>query len=171
MKKIAKSTIALLLTVILNLTSCHNSESTKLERENEPDMFRVEEEDPKMTAAILSAKNTLNRFDSALKSQNEKFSEFALKQQFETIDGGEHIWIGDIYIIDGNYYGFLANQPDKIPGLNIGDSLKIDKEKISDWKYQIGNKIIGGFTIRLLRDNYSEEEKKQFDEEYGLDFE
>jgi uncharacterized protein YegJ (DUF2314 family) len=134
-------------------------------------MFRVEEEDPEMTTAIQAAKNTLNRFDSALTSENEKFSEFALKQRFETISGSEHIWVGSVYVKDGNYYGFLANQPDKIPGLQMGDSLKIDKEKISDWKYQIGNKVIGGFTIRLLRDKYSDEEKKQFDKETGLSFE
>lgn len=95
---------------------------------------------------------------------------FNLKQRFETIDGSEHIWVGAIYVKDGNYYGFLANQPDKIQGLYMGDSLEIDKQNITDWKYQIGNKLIGGFTIRLLREKYSEEEKKQFDKETGLVF-
>ncbi len=153
------------------MVSCHNPESTKIERENQPDMFRVEDDDKEMTATIQSAKTSLNRFDSALKSQNEKFSAFALKQRFETVEGSEHIWVGSIYFKEGNYYGILANEPDKLSGLYMGDSLKIDKEKITDWKYQIGNRLIGGFTIRLLRNRFSEEEKKQFDKETGLNFE
>ena len=141
-------------------------DSGKIEREDEPTIYSVESEDPEMNAAILEANETLDDFNKGLSNFNA--DSHALKVKFSNSDGVEHMWIGEIKYKDGNYSGILNNDPEYIKEYKAGDKIYIDTSKISDWMYLINGKLYGGYTIRVLRDRMSEEEKKQFDEESGM---
>jgi uncharacterized protein YegJ (DUF2314 family) len=145
------------------LTSCNNAEHRKIVRKGEPDIVQIPKEDVQMNAAIIKANSSLKQFDEALKSHNPNFTSFSLKARYDVPSGGEHIWVSNIRVINGNYFGRVANVPDEINGLKLGDSVRVDKEKISDWMYIDSGKLCGGYTIRALRNQMNEKERRDFD--------
>jgi len=153
------------------LTSCNNTATTKTattksitEREGAPDVHNVESSDLQMNKAILEANLNMANFKKALLSENDDYQNFSIKQKFDTQDGGgEHIWIQEIKIIDTNYFGTVSNQPLHVDAIKFGDAIKVDKNKISDWMYLDKGVVQGAYTVRLLRNEMTEEERKQFD--------
>ncbi|MBW1656631.1 YegJ family protein [Flavobacterium quisquiliarum] len=158
-----KTKIIILLS-ILCLTSC--KESNKIERENEPPIYSVESQDEEMNAAILKANETLDDFNSGL--INPKAESHALKVKFTNSSGTEHMWVGNIVFKDGKYSGILNNEPEYVKEYRSGDQIEVDPSKISDWMYIENGKLFGGYTIKVLRNRMSEEERKQFDEESDM---
>lgn len=154
----------LALITILCLVSC--KESKKIERENEPTIYGVKSEDKEMNAAIEKANQTLNDFNTGL--SNPKAESLALKVEFADSNGIEHMWIGDVEFKDGKYSGILNNDPEYIKEYKAGDKIDIDPSKISDWMYIENGKLFGGYTIKVLRNRMTEEERKQFDAESGM---
>ncbi|PBJ06124.1 YegJ family protein [Flavobacterium sp. ACN6] len=154
----------LVLLSILFLAGC--KESNKIERENEPTIYGVESENEEMNAAILKANETLNDFNAGLSNPNADSQ--ALKIKFSNAKGIEHMWIGDIVFKDGKYSGILNNEPEYVTEFKAGDKIDIDPSKISDWMYLENGKLFGGYAIKVLRNRMTNEEKKQFDEESGM---
>ena len=136
------------------------------EREGKTKTMEVPNSDSAMNFAIKKAQETLSEFKKALESKNPNFSNFALKQRFDDFDGnGEHIWIGEIELRNGKYFGFVENDPVNVTQIKLGDSVQVDFDKISDWMYYNKNIVVGAFTVRVMRANMSEEELKEMDSE------
>jgi uncharacterized protein YegJ (DUF2314 family) len=154
--------------ILLGLVSCNNAQTTKTERKDEPTIYSVTDDDNKMNDAIKTANQTLDKFNTALKSGNTDFKYFALKTRFKTHTGGEHIWVSTITHKDNKYFGVVDNLPESTTDVKIGDIIQIANDNISDWMYVDKQKLRGGFTIRLLRKRMTEPERKQFDTENGL---
>jgi len=149
----------------LLLISCSNKEQ-KLKRAGEPDVLYVQESDQEMNAAIKKAKETFSDFQKAFNSRNPDYSNFCLKQEFDTSDGGgEHIWIGDLQLKDDGYYGIVQNTPVDVANVKLGDSVKVSLEKMSDWMYYDRNIVEGGYTVKVLRNHMTDDEKKEMDAE------
>jgi uncharacterized protein YegJ (DUF2314 family) len=154
--------------ILLVLASCGNNQTAKTKREGEPDIITVTDTDAEMNEAIKKANATLALFNEALKNTNSGAGYFALKTRFKTSNGGEHIWVSSITVRDNKYFGVVDNLPESTTEVNIGDTIQIANENISDWMYIENQKLRGGYTIRLLRNRMTEEERKQFDAENGL---
>lgn len=161
----------LLIIACMTFYSCDNVDSTKVEREGEPTIYKLNDEDKQMNVAIVEAIKSLDTFKFAIISNNKNFINFALKKRFKTADGGEHIWLSDITVKNEEYSGIVNNEPEYTNEVKLGDTVKIERENISDWMYIANGKVKGGYTIRVLRDKMDEEEKKKFDVETGLEFE
>jgi uncharacterized protein YegJ (DUF2314 family) len=144
----------------------------KLKREGEPDVMYFKNSDEEMGAAVKNAQETLSEFQKAIQSRNPNYSNFTLKEKFDTSDGGgEHIWIGDIQFKDGKYYGIVQNEPvDTRILVKLGDSIEVPIERISDWKYNDKNIVKGAYTIKVVRKYMSPEEKREMEAE-GLIYE
>ena len=121
-----------------------------------------------MNRAMLNAVQTLDTFKEALLSKNKDYKCFALKSRFITSTGSEHIWLRDIILKDKKYVGIVANLPDSIKDVKLGDTISIVKNNISDWMYLDKKILRGGYTIRLLRKRMTDIERKQFDLKSGL---
>lgn len=154
--------------IFLILVSCTNNQISKTENKDEPDTYRVNQDDAEMNDAIKTAKQTLDKFANALKSGNKDYQNFALKIRFNAPNGGEHIWVSDITLKDNNYIGIVDNTPEATTEAKIGDTIQIENDHISDWMFFENQKLRGGYTLRLLRDRMTEEERNQFDRESGL---
>jgi uncharacterized protein YegJ (DUF2314 family) len=154
--------------ILLVLVSCGNNQTAKTERDGEPDIITVTDADTEMNDAIKNANSTLSLFSQALKNPSPDAGYFALKKRFNTADGGEHIWVSSISIKDNEYFGVVDNLPEATADVKVGDTIQIENENISDWMYIENQKLRGGYTIRLLRNRMTEEERKQFDAENGL---
>lgn len=156
----------LILIAILCLASC--KDSNKIEREGEPTIYGVKSEDEEMNAAILQANETLDDFKKGLLDPNA--DSHALKVKFSNEKGIEHMWIGDIVYKDGQYSGILNNEPEYVTEYKSGDKIEVDASKISDWMYLVNGKLHGGYTLRVLRNRMTDEERKQLDEESEMQF-
>jgi len=166
-------TIKIILMSII-LFSCNNVKKEKTERENEPDVYNLEESDNGMNNAIEKAKQTFNKFETVFKNDTQKLNYYSIKQSFPTPDGGsEHIWIGQINLVDDNYKGVVGNEPINTKAVKLGDVIVVDKKSLSDWMIVNNStgKTKGGYTIRVIRDRMSSDEKKEFDRTSGLIFE
>ncbi|MBS7230904.1 DUF2314 domain-containing protein [Flavobacterium psychroterrae] len=150
--------------IIFCFISCKNSD--KVERENQPDIYDVKSTDKEMNAAIEKANQTLTDFNTAL--LNPEIEVKSLKVKFQNETDAEHIWLSDIEFKDGKYSGVLDNEPEYITEYKIGDKVNVDSKNISDWMYIDNGKLFGGYTIKVLRNRMSEDEKKQFDSESGM---
>ncbi|MFL5731002.1 MAG: DUF2314 domain-containing protein, partial [Cytophagaceae bacterium] len=138
------------------------------ERKDEPAIIQVTREDQEMNEAIKTANATLSRFKEALQSGKDGYTFFALKTRFNTSNGGEHIWISDIRLNNDEFSGVVDNLPESTREVKEGDTIQINPDRISDWMYLDNDTLRGGYTIRVLRNRMTEEEKKQFDQENGL---
>lgn len=154
--------------LFLALLSCNPRQSTKIERAGEPTVYSVQSEDAEMNEAISMAQQTLDKFNAALQSQNPNYFAFAIKKPFKTFSGFEHIWIGNISLKNGKYYGEVNNLPESTNEVKLGDQVEIDPEEVTDWMYIETQTLRGGYTIRLLRNRMTKTERKQFDLENGL---
>lgn len=159
--------IQIVLALVL-VSACGQTQKT--EREGEPDIYSVGDEDEEMNKAIMKSRATFDDFLSAYNNKKEDQTDFSVKMPFATESGAEHIWLVDISMKDGKLFGQVDNLPESVTNIQLGDTVEIQKEKISDWFYVEGNKLIGGLTIRVLRDRMSFEEREQFDMDYGLEF-
>jgi uncharacterized protein YegJ (DUF2314 family) len=153
---------------LIVLVSCNNNQTTKIERDGEPEIYGVTDTDTEMNKAIKTANQTLDKFNEALKSGNPNFEYFALKTRFNTPNGGEHIWVSNIRFNDNKYFGVIDNLPESTTDVNLGDTIQIKEDNISDWMYIDNQKLRGGYTVRVLRNRMTETERKQFDAENGL---
>ena len=70
--------------ILLIAFSCKNIQKGKVERENEPDIIGVDSNDSEMNLATEKAKQNIEDFDSALKSNNPKFINFNVKKPYKT---------------------------------------------------------------------------------------
>jgi uncharacterized protein YegJ (DUF2314 family) len=157
--------------LILGLASCNSKHTTKIERKGEPTVYGVQDSDVEMNEAIEKANQTLDNFKRALKSNNKDFKYFALKVRFITPQGGEHIWLSSISLKNKKYIGVVDNLPESTTEVKIGDTIQIKTDDISDWMYVDGNKLHGGYTLRVLRNRMTDAERKKFDKNNNITIE
>ena len=73
------------------------------------------------------------------------------------------MWLVPVEHHNGEFVGTLNNEPAWISTAKIGDELKVAKGEISYWMYVDDGKLIGGYTLRVLRDSLTEAERREFD--------
>lgn len=155
--------------------SCTNNQSTKnlnsdklgLDTTNE--IYYVASEDTSMNSAINIARKTISELDKALTIRNPSYSDFAVKKKFKTANGGgEHMWIAGISLVNGNYKGFINNDPESTQEIKYGDTVIVQKSEITDWMYLDNYILKGGYTIREIRNKLTNEDRIKMDKELGF---
>ncbi|MDN3588325.1 DUF2314 domain-containing protein [Pedobacter aquatilis] len=139
------------------------------ERKGEPDMVYVPNEDERMNWAIEKAKLTLWYFEESLANPQPHQAYFSVKVHIIDGDNGEHIWLTEPHFDEeGNLYGTIGNEPVNVTTVKLNQKIGIDRDLISDWMTIENGKLIGGYTIRAIRDGVPENEKAAFDNSIGL---
>jgi uncharacterized protein YegJ (DUF2314 family) len=155
-----------IISFVILTSSCDSSKMGKTEREGEPNIYSTPSDDKEMNEVISKAKNTLDQFDKALLSNKFDTSTFALKVKFPTETGAEHIWATNIKIENTSYYGIVDNLPNTTTQVKLGERIKLNKNDITDWMYSDNGTLSGGYTIKLIRNRMTEDERKKFDKEF-----
>lgn len=159
----------LLLYLLLGLAIACNSKTDKVTSVELTDVYNLSSNDEEMNSAIEKARQSVSQFWSAFESGDATLSTFALKMAFpDAIGGHEHIWIVDLTREDNEYYGIVGNEPVNTTHVVIGQRIKIEESRISDWMYLKDNVLQGGYTLRVLRSRMTPEEQKQFDYSVGF---
>lgn len=142
--------------------ACGNSQQTT-GTEEDP-IVHVDKNDIQMNDAISKARSTSGDFIKAFNSKDTTCVDFSVKYPFETSEGShEHIWLTDIEIKGNKISGVVGNTPESTTKVQYGERVEVDAEKISDWMYVKKGELVGGYTIRVLRDMMSVEDRNEFD--------
>lgn len=139
------------------------------ERQGEPDLVYVPSEDERMNWAIEKANLTLWYFEESLRSPLPYQVYFSVKVHIIDGENSEHIWLIEPHFDDeGNLFGTIGNEPINIATVKLNQKVGIDRSLISDWMIIENGKLIGGYTIRAIRDGVPENEKAALDKSIGL---
>lgn len=134
-------------------------------RDGEPAVVGFDADDADMSAAITEARRTTDEFLRALAAPGASHSGFSVKRPFPTSEelGAEHIWISDVSYDGKLVHGVIANEPLDVPGVRLNDAVSFPPGEISDWMYFEDGKVVGGFTIRVVRKHMPADEAAEFD--------
>jgi uncharacterized protein YegJ (DUF2314 family)/ankyrin repeat protein len=135
-----------------------------LNREGEPPIIYVDENDAKMAAAMSKARLTVQDFIATLGKPKPAQTSFSVKVPIKDGDHTEHIWLMSIRFRDNQFVGKINNKPDRLMTVKLGDEVRVAPDQISDWMYADNGKLVGGFTVRVLRDNMTEDQRRDFDD-------
>ena len=124
----------------------------------------VADDDAKMNAAMDKARKTVEAFIAALKSPKAGQVAFSVKAPFADGEHVEHMWLAPVSYDGANFQGVVNNDPALVKNVKIGDQVTVAPDKISDWMYVDGRKLVGGETLRALRDGLGPKERAEFDE-------
>jgi len=135
----------------------------RLDRDGEPSVSFVDGDDPKMNAAMKKAAETIDDFVKALERPAADQEMFAIKVGFGEGKTGEFMWLSPVTYKDGKFTGVLNNEPVHPQKSKLGDKVTASKEEVVDWMYADGGVLVGGYTLRVLRDSLPPAERAQFD--------
>lgn len=143
--------------LLLGLWGCGSAQESK------NGMVDVEPDDPQMLTAIEKSRATFPEFLAAYQSNDSTIQDFAIKVPFPAGERAEHIWLTVIQVTPDKILGVVNNEPELTEAVAFGDTVEIDSQTISDWNYIKGNKLYGGYSIRLLRNRMTPEQRAGFD--------
>lgn len=148
-----------------NLFRSHRDEESLLtKRKGEPDVYHFDSEEERINAAMEKARLTFDYFRSSLASPLSHQQYFSLKAKIEDGDVVEHIWLNEVTFDEtGNFFGKIGNDPLSVKNVKIDQQVGIPFEKVSDWMIIEDGRLIGGYTIRAIRETMTNEERKSFD--------
>jgi uncharacterized protein YegJ (DUF2314 family) len=146
-------------------------QQTETQREGEPDIYNTDSDDQEMNEAVRKSRATFTQFTTAFDNRSQGQSLFSIKMPFATDYGAEHIWVSDLSKQDGKLYGKIDNLPTDVTSVKLGQTIEIEPSKISDWFYIDNGKLVGGYTIKVIRSRMSPKEKKHFDKQLGATIE
>lgn len=140
LKVFPQTVVCLLLLSILALTGCSKADKT----------ISVADDDPEMLAAIAKARETLPKFWTEFDHPQPKEENFCLKVKIRDGKETEHFWVDKIEKKDGKISGSIANDPDLVHNVKMGQRVEIPDADISDWFYMRDGKLAGNYTLRVL---------------------
>ena len=157
-------------TLLISLTTVAVLALAGCSRSKEGDNYtHVASEDAAMNAAIEKAKATVDDFVRAFHAQKPGAKGYFVKKPYRTPSGEEHMWIEVLEEKKGVLNGRIANEAEETREVKIGQMVSLKISEISDWKYEDGNKLIGGYTIRYFVEKMSPEEREAFLKEAGFE--
>ena len=129
---------------------------------------QVDQNDPDMQAAIRRAKESVQEFLHRLAAPPSSQSSAAVKVALEEQGVTEHAWLAEARIEGDHFVGRLDNDLVQIRRWRAGDMVRVPQTALSDWLAIDNGRLVGGFSIRLLRDRMPPAERARFDRSAGF---
>jgi len=156
----------------LAFAGCSRPEDSRVEMRDavagNHSIIDFEDDDAQMNAAMEQARSTLNEFERRLSNPPATQTEIGLKGRFQSGKIVEHMWVGDITLAGDGYHGRLKNDPDHLPSLVYGQAVVVPRASVSDWFAVDAGKLVGGYTMRVIRSRLSPEDRIRFDAENSV---
>jgi uncharacterized protein YegJ (DUF2314 family) len=132
--------------------------------EENPDGYHVPNRTAAMNWAIEKAGLTFRYFKESLISPQPGQTYFSLKAKIVDGSKSEHLWLRDVSCDDTDiFYGTVADVPATIHNLSRGTRVGVERTSARDWMIIENGRLIGGYTIRCIRDAMREKEQRKFD--------
>jgi uncharacterized protein YegJ (DUF2314 family) len=161
----------LLLAALLVLGACSKGYDAETGSRGEAGSQIAEADDREMNEAMAEARRTLAQFEQRLANPTPTQTMAIIKGRFTEGDLVEHMWLNRIEVTPEGYRGVLGNDPYELSGVKAGETLVVKRADVSDWIVVDDGKLVGGYTMRVLRSRLPEDERAAFDEQNGIQVE
>ena len=104
------------------------------------------DDDPGLSAAVVESRRRWPQFVSAFAERRASQS-FAVKARLVEGEAVEHVWVAVETIEHGRVLGRLDNEPITLSTARFGDRVRFPIAAVSDWLYDDGPSVHGGFTL------------------------
>ena len=169
--------ILLMSLVGLAFIACDNKDIAK---DAYKGLSKQEQELADLDSITQEARRTFDDFKLALEMKDSTMSNFIVKEEFIVKNGNrstqEHLWIRDVYQDGKVLKGVVDNQPKLTTEVKLNDTVVIDDAKISDWMFyklepnDTVARMIGGYSVKFMRNKLSDAERAEFDKQYKVKF-
>jgi uncharacterized protein YegJ (DUF2314 family) len=119
----------------------------------------VTTDDVEMNVAMMKARQYLPEFRKRIRHPSPTQSMSSVKAAFEELGVTEHMWVANIVNVEGGFSGQLVNQPLYLQRIGPGDVVFVADKQVSDWYVIDAGRLIGGYTLRVLRTRMTPEER------------
>ena len=154
--------------LLLALGACSGPANETIEREGEAPVTMIDDDDREMIDAMAKARATLGEFERRLAEPPAAQTMIIIKGRFEDGDEVEHMWIDQISVTAEGYRGVLGNEPMKLTNVKAGDTVLVARHDVSDWVAVDDGRLVGGYTMRVIRARLPAEERANFDAQNGF---
>jgi uncharacterized protein YegJ (DUF2314 family) len=124
---------------------------------------RVADDDARMAKAIADARASVGQFRTALQNPKPEQTNFAVKYPAKDGDVVEHLWVTPVRSEGGRFVGTVGNDPERVSTVRLGQDVTIAADEISDWMYVDDGALVGGYTLRVLRDAMNTRDRRELD--------
>ena len=146
---------------------CGRKSPSKLVGDKKDPAVVVERDDPVMLAAMEKARETVGTFIEALRKPRAGQRNFSVKTAFRDGEEEDHLWLTDLRYEDGQFVGRISNDPELVKNVSMGDRHAVPAAEISDWMFIDEGKLVGGYSIRAVREQMPADERAEFDSDFG----
>src|SRR5262249_31192261 len=108
---------------------------------------------------------TSPQFIVALNAKKPSRSGYAVKVRFTDGAKAEHMWISKVTFAGDKFHGTLDNMPGTVTNVKLGQVVSISKSEIGDWMYIENGKLVGGYTLRAIRNMKTPAERAEMDKQ------
>jgi len=118
----------------------------------EESVVQIDEDDPRMAAAVIEAKQRLPEFVKAFAKARDGY-QFSVKAPFSNPgndEESEFMWVHVCRVDFDAVHGTLLNDPEFVKSYKYDDVVRVPMEMIVDWVYTDGEKSVGDFTAKVL---------------------
>ncbi|SIS75143.1 Uncharacterized conserved protein YegJ, DUF2314 family [Zobellia uliginosa] len=137
-------------------------------RNGNPDVYDMPNEDERMNWAMEKARLTFHYFKTCTENPKEGQAYFSVKARIEDGDSVEHIWLLEpSFDHEGNVYGRVGNEPIDVKNVSLDEKVGIAFDHVSDWMIVEYGRLIGGYTLRAIREGLTGDALQNFDKSLG----
>lgn len=130
-------------------------------------VYNVRSDDPKMIAAVDKARSELPKFIWVVKNPHARRSMVSIKVKFQEGEIVEYMWVDDLKFDGKVFRGFLANVPTSMKSFKQNDKIVAEPANVADWMWVENGKLVGGYTVRVIRSKLSKKDRLKFDKDLG----
>jgi uncharacterized protein YegJ (DUF2314 family) len=131
----------------------------------------VPTDDGALESATREARGSLDRFIRALSQPGPGQSDFSVKVPVREGKGIHYMWLQQVSFDGSNFSGLLGPDAAEIKGHSPGERVTIASPEIADWMFVENEKLVGGFSLREIRNHLSGAAREQFEKSMWFKFE
>jgi uncharacterized protein YegJ (DUF2314 family) len=122
-------------------------------------------------AAARQARESLDGFIERLSASAPGQSDFSIKVAVRDGEATHYLWLQDVSYEAPHFRGSLGPDAAGINGHAPGERVEVDRSEVEDWMYVQGGKLVGGFSLRAIRDRLAGKAREQFERSMWFAFE
>ncbi|MEO0619925.1 MAG: DUF2314 domain-containing protein [Pseudomonadota bacterium] len=103
-----------------------------------------------MNAAVAAARATLPLFWSRFMTRAASDTRFSIKVKISDKGYNEHFWTRNVERDGDTIHAVIANDPNRVTTVKLGQRIKVDPADISDWMHWRDGKMHGAYTLRVM---------------------
>ncbi|UCI28378.1 YegJ family protein [Mesorhizobium sp. B2-8-5] len=137
--------------------------------EGDDKAMMIASDDAEMAAAIARARSSLDEFLNLSDAPPPGTDRFKLKVMIVDGNATEHFWVIPFKRTANGFVGILANEPEIVRNVVLGQNIEFTRDDISDWGYTRNGRQVGSFTVCVMLKKMSKEEAEYMRAQYGFD--